>query len=688
MSADRLLLQRMTLGGGILAAYGVWISLVRLPRGAGFVTTAANAALAVLLFAAIGIVVFGAAVALAMVISRPFPRRGRAAAGAIVETVPLVLLFTFIFANEIVFSATTEVFGIDAFLLLWHNTAAVFQNAWRMAPVRFLSLGIVPLAAFATFYALSLKSFCRLAASLSSTERPRPMRGRAWLAGSLAGPVLVLVAVLTFHYSVRRGEALTVLCRSSPPLRALKLPMVLSGVILRGPAPSQYGSQVISETEYKAAMGRPRDPAPNVVFILLESVSAKALHCYGYSRADVSPNIDAMAAEGTRFEHCLGTASFSVYGLTSIMTSLYMLRAERFDHFDDTSFPFMGFPRVLKLAGYELGLFSSGNESFDNIRLFYPTEDFDKYYSHDTSGIQHPDCMRMDDRFAVGEFEKWLAARKDPRPFYSGFYLQSTHFNYEVPEPWASHYQPTPPPYSNGDGILQIPADVLPKLKNQYDNAMRYSDHWVGRIRDSLQRAGALDNTIIVITGDHGEAFMEHGLARHGVHVWDEMIHIPLIVWVGPKVRASLPVPPPARVADSVSGIDIAPTIAGLVGVAPHPSWQGVNVIDPAYTGRDRPLFFMTQYTRWQEGVCLNGLKYFFDLTEATESLYDLRVDPGETVDLVGLRPRLVMALRQLLGGWHTHQLQYYSAANRPFTRYIGRFQPDAALLDRIRAAP
>ena len=63
---------------------------------------------------------------------------------------------------------------------------------------------------------------------------------------------------------------------------------------------------------------------------------------------------------------------------------------------------------------------------------------------------------------AVEEFEKWIAGRSDPRPFYTGFYLQSPHFNYEIPEPWASHYQPVPPLYSNGDGILHIPPEVLP----------------------------------------------------------------------------------------------------------------------------------------------------------------------------------------------------------------------------------
>jgi arylsulfatase A-like enzyme len=293
--------------------------------------------------------------------------------------------------------------------------------------------------------------------------------------------------------------------------------------------------------------------------------------------------------------------------------------------------------------------------------------------------------MRMDDRHAVGRFIQWIAARNDPRPFYCGFYLQSPHFNYEVPEPWASHYQPVPPLYSNGDGILHIPADVLPKLKNQYDNALRYADHFIGQIVDALATAGVLDRTIIIAVGDHGEGFMEHGLARHGVHTWEEMIHIPLIIWLGPELRAACPRPLPSIVASTVSGLDVAPTLAALVDLPPHPSWQGLNVLDPAYTSRDRPVFSMTQYTRWQETACLDGLKYLYDLTEAREFLFDLRADPGEQHNLARSNPALAAAMRQLLAGWHTYQLAYYAVPNRP--AYVGRYQPDPATLDAIHHA-
>jgi arylsulfatase A-like enzyme len=361
------------------------------------------------------------------------------------------------------------------------------------------------------------------------------------------------------------------------------------------------------------------------------------------------------------------------------MTSLYMLRDSHNDHFSDTSFPFLGLPRILKLAGYELAIFSSGNEAFDRINHFTPSSDFDTYFSHDTWGQEKADCMRMDDRHAVGRFENWLAARKEPRPFYVSFYLQSTHFNYEVPEPWFSHYKPVPPLYSNGDGIIHIPADVLPLLRNQYDNSMRYSDYWVGRIRDALAKAGALDNSVIVIVGDHGEAFTQHGLARHGVHLWEEMIHVPLIIWAGPELRNSHSHPLPSRVSDSVSGLDIAPSIAGLVGVKPYPGWQGVDVLDPGYSGRDRPIYSVLQLTQWMESVTLDKWKYIYDLADMEKSLYDLNTDPGERENLIAREPQRVAALHAMLAGWHTYQFAYYT--RRSFDQYVGRYTPTTDLL-------
>jgi len=684
MTTGQLIRGRMVWGAAALGVYGIWVAVARLPDGESLGLRLGSSAWAVVLFASVGATIAALTVLLALLASRPLPPRYRFSIAPAIETAVLVPLFGWLVLNEFVYATTSEVLGIDAISLAWYNTRAVFENAWAMGARYLLATAVLTLTAVAVVYALSFRSFRRFAVPTPAPSCTRLLRR----SGPIAGSLVAVAAVLGWHYPGASSEALTAVFRSAPPLRVFNLARMWVGDELAAPPPAHFGEPIVSDAEYQARMGSPRRPAPNVVLIVLESVSAKSLHCYGYPRADLSPHIDALAADGTLFEHCLAAASFSSYGLVSLQTSLHMLRGEHYDHFADRSFPYMSLPKALKLAGYELAVFSSGNESWDSLDQFCPPQEYDTYFTHDTTPqIPKSDCMRMDDHYAVEAFETWIAARTDRRPFYCRFYLQSPHFNYEVPEPWASYYKPVPPLYSNGDGIIHIPPDILPLLRNRYDNALRYGDYWVGRIRAALERAGVFDSTVIVILADHGEAFMEHGLARHGVHVWEEMIHIPLIFHVGRAVRAALPHPLLSRVPDTVSGIDVAPTVAGLVGIRPHPSWQGLDVLAPGYTSRDRPVFSLLQLTRWQEAVCLNGLKYIYDLTEAQSHLYDLRADPGERIDLARRQPRLAAALRAILAGWSAHQLHYYAPANRPFTHYVGRYEPDPALLEQVHQA-
>jgi arylsulfatase A-like enzyme len=668
----------MLAGAAVGALYGLWALFARLPGDLALSTWWRSCLWMMALFAGVGALLAAAAGILAILVAQTVGRQRRTSVAAAVTAALLTPVVGWFLLNELTYSATSEVFGYEAMAMIWHNPAASAEAAWEMGSVQLIVTALFTIAGAVLLYRLSRRAFALAPPKASATRYP--VRSL----GPLAGITMVVVAiVLAVQIATRPSKALATVFRSAPPFRAFNLARVTLGVDLTGPVPEQFGPPIISNDEYRALIGTPRTDAPNVVLILMESVPAKALRCYGHPRDDITPNIDALADDGILFEHCQAAASFSAYGVVSLMTSLYMLRGEQYDHFADISFPFMALPSALKLAGYQLNLFSSGNETFDKICTFYPPEDFDTFFSHSSVPGPLPDCMRMDDRYAVEAFEKWIDGRDNPHPFYCRFYLQSPHFNYQVPEPWASTYQPVPPLYSNGDGIIHIPPDVLPLLRNQYDNAMRYADYWVGRIRSALDAAGHWNNTVVVIVGDHGEAFMEHGLARHGVHTWEEMIHVPLIFYLGPSVREHVNITSRSRISDTVSTIDIAPALAGLVGIAPHPSWQGRDILAPDYTSNDRPIFSMLQLTRWQEVVTLNKIKYIYDLTDVEAMMFDLKADPAESRNLVHTQPDLADVMNDILGAWHVRQLTYY--ARQPFTSYIGRYPLDDDLRDRFR---
>ena len=673
-SLSRTLARRLRLGVWVFGLYGVWVGLVHVPGAWADGGRIASLAWSVGLFAMAGGAAMGV-FSLVAIGAAQVPSRAHAAkvAGG-VDSLLTTLLFGWLVLNEFIYWTTFEVLGPETFALIWHNPVEVFENAWEMG-ARYLVIVVLVVASLALLITRRNLAGYRLFFNVSADDRDaaRPVASRAWV-----GSLTCVAVVFTWQFATRPSPALTTVLRSAPPLRVFNVARSVLGHGLTGSAPATFGGPIISHDEYQDSLGDLPESPPNVVLIVLESVPAGALHCYGYGRADITPNIDALANDGVRFAHCQSAASFSSYGMVSITTSLYLLRAERYDYFEDTSFPHLSLPHALKLAGYELNLFSSGNETFDNIDRFNPPELFDTYFSHDPHDYTKPDSMRMDDRYAGEEFEQWIVGRDDKRPFYCGFYLQSTHFNYEVPSPWSDHYQPVMPNYSNGSAIIRIPDDVLPKLRNQFDNAMRYADHWVGRIRAALEAAGEWDNTLVVITGDHGEGFMEHGLARHGVHTWEEMIHVPLIVYAGPEARGSR-FDVPRVVSDTVSTIDIAPTVAGCIGLRSHPSWQGRDVLADDYSSKDRPVFSILQLTRWQETITFNGYKYIYDLTDVQPMLFDLSVDPGETRDLIHEQPELADVMKQMLGEWHARQLAYY--AQRPFTHYIGRYVPDSSLI-------
>jgi len=600
----------------------------------------------------------------------------------------IVSIGSWLYLNHQVMLKTDEAMTLGAFRFLFSNPKEVLDMAWRFAGYHLVGWMTATVLAFA----LLVVGFRRLNDVLMGTgqddrdgeqaiarNQSRARCPRSGLASLLTrcrptqpiGMALIVLLVLpavllAVQISGYPSRSLVTTARVFPPFRAFQLTRWLAGPVIRVDPPPPQGQPIRSDEEYIRSLRIDRDRLRNVLFVVLESVPAKALHCYGYPR-DVSPNMDRMAAEGVRFDRCYAAASFSSYSLISTFTSLYLLRAPENDHFRNVDFPRMGIHDLLRRLGYELTLFSSGNESWDNLEAFYPPEMFDVYFSHNRSNLVKTDCNRMDDKYAMGEFAKWLAARRSDRPFYSYINLQGTHFNYEVPEPWASRYLPVPPPYSNGDGIIHIPADVVPLLKNQYDNALSYVDHWVGFLREQLERHRLLDRSIVVVVGDHGEGFMEHGLARHGMHLWNEMIQVPAILWA-PGLLA------PRRVTQTISQIDLVPTVAALMGIAPHPAWQGVNVLSDDYDDRDRPVFSVLQLTRFQEALVWGTIKYIADQDTREEWLFDLTDDPDETRNLADpSHPSpLLQRVRRMLAEWHAYQLAYYQDAVRRRTHYIG----------------
>jgi lipoteichoic acid synthase len=170
------------------------------------------------------------------------------------------------------------------------------------------------------------------------------------------------------------------------------------------------------------------------------------------------------------------------------------------------------------------------------------------------------------------------------------------------------------------------------------------------------------DNTLIVITGDHGEAFGEHGQMVHGFSVYDEEVHVPLI-FVNDKLF-----PRGMRIDRIGRQIDIAPTILGLLGYEEPPQWQGVNLF--ADNSPERAYLFSTS-GNFSLGFVEGNFKYIHDFDRNTDELYDLAHDPAETHDLSSDSWRQAQLSRDRLriDAWLSFQDRYLANFSRSRSR-------------------
>jgi arylsulfatase A-like enzyme len=169
-------------------------------------------------------------------------------------------------------------------------------------------------------------------------------------------------------------------------------------------------------------------------------------------------------------------------------------------------------------------------------------------------------------------------------------------------------------------------------------------DEQLGRLFAFLRERKLADDTLVVVTGDHGEAFGDpHGAWGHGSRVYDECARVPMLVW-NPKLFKK------GERSRSVGGhVDINPTIADVLGVPPSPSWRGRSLFDPRRSGR---AYFYAANDDYLLGVREGKWKYVYNATRGRDELFDMEADPDELKNVAREHPELCQRLRQRLAAW------------------------------------
>ena len=379
----------------------------------------------------------------------------------------------------------------------------------------------------------------------------------------------------------------------------------------------------------------------NVILVVLESVAARWASLNGGPYNSTS-NLAAESARSLVFDNFYAHIGRSSNSLVALLLSAY----PKLDFHDVTEV----YPRlagtslgaVFRNRGYRTAFVTPSHLSWAGWQTFLEGRGFDELRDSDDLACPTPvSSWGVEDRCMVDGMIDFIK-RAPARPFFLMAWSTQTHHPYE----------PTP-----GVPLLNLLREPMPDEYDlgRYLNVLHETDRHLGRLFAVIRKTGLDENTLVVVTGDHGQAFgSPHSTYVQGRTLYQEDVHVPLMFWFPRTYRS------PVR-SNVVGGhVDLAPTIAELAGLPAAPDWQGRSLFDP---GRAPRAYFYVAGDRFELGVREGNWKYILDIREGVEQLYDLDRDPSEQQNLATEYPDRCARLRQRLAAWtEANRLQYERA--------------------------
>jgi len=321
---------------------------------------------------------------------------------------------------------------------------------------------------------------------------------------------------------------------------------------------------------------------------------------------------------------------------------------------------------LLHVLGWHTAVISSQNEVWGRMINYLETGHIDHFfhsesYDGETYVPRHDDGFsdflkgsrrsgKIDDRFTVGEAIRWIDSFDDGAPFFIYLNLQNSHLPYETPADFPRPFGPDEIDFAIRFG--GFPYEELQTVKDLYADSLAYTDFQLGRLVAHLKQTGEWGRTLLVVTGDTGQAFYEHGTVAHAGAIWNEVMRVPLVIRA-PGVAPGID-PRPAQ------QIDVPPTVLELLGLPPHPAYQGRSLVGE-WDGAERSRFLMAQTPlAHQFGIVRGDFKLIYDVKLDQTNLFNLARDPGETRNVAAQNRQRLERYRTLLDTWRKAQLDYY----------------------------
>lgn len=377
---------------------------------------------------------------------------------------------------------------------------------------------------------------------------------------------------------------------------------------------------------------------PNVLLIVVDTLRADRLGSYGNGRG-LTPFLDELAAKGTVFRNAYATSSWTCPSVASLLTSRFpsqhhVTTFESGLHEDEVT---LG--EILRAAWYAPGAYVANERLLSSLGY--------------AQGFRRWWVKESDQKVRGGELRErsvsWLRLPW-PQPRLLYLHYMEPHAPYDPPEPQRSRWRC--PMLDRVDVAaaqqkmyasrwMEMSRVEVECLESLYDGEVASLDAELRLLFGDLDRQGFLDHAVVVFTADHGEEFGEHGQMQHGKTLYNEVVHVPLLI-SGPGFA------PGGVVDQAVSLVDVAPTILDLVGLPPEPKFEGRSLVElmnrgaadalaPPSPKEERPVLLELEATgspadmrTHVEGLVQDEMKLLVRRNGVRE-LYDLGADPEET---------------------------------------------------------
>ncbi len=570
-------------------------------------------------------------------------------------------------------------------------------EAGRGAPLRFArratAIALLALAAAAIIETLLYATLTWLR---TFGIRGGDPAGTPWMLLALALGVLVAVTRRGRLFAGKLGwvavvgTALGALSLASLPVFGWRLvpPLASSGV---SPGASSG-----------TAPGAARPSRPHIILLTIDALSAQHMSLYGAERP-TTPSLDAFARQATVFDRAYANGNFTTPGIASILTGTrpWTHRALQLPVWPRDDTRRSSLPALLRANGYQTGYVSTNAHAggaaqgfggyFQFARtdrttdLSLCTDGLSSLLRYICAATEMPLIARVegladrlrggastrhyDPRLAIRPALAWLRRVDKSKPVFLWVHLFPPHSPYAAPEPWIGRFDPSPDARDIASTepawnylMSEVPTARAHTLEARYDESVAYVDHYAGEFLSQAQQLLG-DNTVVVVTADHGESFA-HGYGAHtGPGLYDEIIHVPLII--------KLPGETTGKRSDILAEqVDIAPTLAEIAGIKPPASWEGHSLLDACSSDATShepatPVFSMNFEQnprfaalttgsvavidgRWKLVHYMGPLHYPL-MPPLHDELYDLLADPLERTNRAADEPDEVRRLRGLI---------------------------------------